>query len=144
VSPAVFPLVFDTTALVDLYRGRLEVRPYVEQVLAGAEAYVSVLTEAELWRGLKAHEVERHEALLSLFLRLPLHSAAARLAGQWMQRFETTGLGWMDALIVASAKASGLPVLTRDRGLADCLQAEAVFETYGTGVSAGNGPASSE
>jgi len=124
-------LLFDSTALVDLYRGQAALRPFLDSLIAGDLAgYISVITEAELWRGLRADEVERHEALLSLFTRLPLHSAAARQAGAWMQRYERRGLGWIDALIVATARQANLTVLTRDLRLVKCLQDEAGFQTY--------------
>lgn len=46
-------LLFETTALIDLYRGKDVVRPYFEQLVEGSlQGYVSVITEAELWRGL--------------------------------------------------------------------------------------------
>ncbi len=124
-------LLFDTSAIIDLYRGRTEIRHRLDAVIAGDLAgYISVITEAELWRGLRVDEMRRHEALLSFFTALPLNSPAARQAGAWMQRFITRGLGWMDALIVASAAQSHLPVLTRDLRLARCLDEEALFETY--------------
>lgn len=124
-------LLFDTTALVDLYRGKSGIRPFFDALLDGRlTAFVSVVTEAELWRGLRAEEVERHEALLSGFVPLALESEAARQAGAWMQRFGAAGLGWMDALIVATATQSNLPVLTRDLKLVRCLEQVATFETY--------------
>jgi len=124
-------LLFETTALIDLYRGKDVVRPYFEQLVEGSlQGYVSVITEAELWRGLRVHEVETHEALLSFFFVLPVTSAAARLAGLWMQIYADQGLGWMDALIVASAEQANLSVLTRDKPLATCLATEADFERY--------------
>lgn len=124
-------LLFDSTALVDLYRGQAVLRPYLDALIAGDLAgYISVITEAELWRGLRADEVERHEALLALFTCLPLDSAAARQAGAWMQHYEPRGLGWMDALIVATARQANLTVLTRDLHLVRCLASEADFHTY--------------
>ncbi|MFQ6014956.1 MAG: PIN domain-containing protein [Anaerolineae bacterium] len=124
-------LLFDSTALVDLYRGQAVLRPYLDALIAGdLTGCISVITEAELWRGLRADEVERHEALLALFTGLPLDSAAARQAGAWMQRYESHGLGWMDALIVATARRANLTVLTRHLHLARCLEGEADFQTY--------------
>jgi len=124
-------LLFDTTALVDIYRGHTAIRSHFKAILAGdVLPYISVITEAELWRGLHAEELERHELTLAQFIRLPVESATARLAGSWMQRYEPTGLGWMDALIVASAKLAELPVLTRDKRLAKVLAADAEFELY--------------
>ncbi len=125
-------LLFDTTALVDIYRGRMEIKPLFDAVVGGElKPYVSVVTEAELWRGVKLEEVELHETLLSRFVSIPLQSDMARLAGAWMQHYAAVGLGWMDALIAATAKSAGLPVLTRDLRLTEVLAAELEFETYG-------------
>ena len=124
-------LLFDSTVLIDLYRGRVVLRPYLDTLIARDMAgYISVITEAELWRGLRADEVARHEALLALFTCLPLDSMAARQAGAWMQRYAARGLGWMDALIVATAQRANLAVLTRDLRLTRCLEDEANFQTY--------------
>ena len=124
-------LLFDSTALVDLYRGQASVRPYFDALLTGElVGYISVITEAELWRGLHVDELERHEVLLGFFTRLPLDSAAARQAGAWMQRYEPRGLGWMDALIVATAWHANLPTVTRDHRLVRCLDGEASFQIY--------------
>ena len=126
--------LFDTGALIDIYHGRERVKPFFEQLLepdGGLIAYVSPVSEAELWLGLRAHELERHEALLSFFRPLPLTSEAGRLAGEWMRRFGPKGLGWMDALIAATAAVTGLLVLTRDRRLVETLAGEAGFVLYG-------------
>ena len=124
-------LLFDTTALVDVYRGKSGIKKYFDLILDGSLLpYVSVLTEAELWRGLHADEVERHELIIERFVSLPLDSDAARLAGIWMQKYSTSGLGWMDALICATGKVAGLTVLTRDKCLKTVLSAEADFESY--------------
>jgi predicted nucleic acid-binding protein len=125
-------LLFDTAALVDIYRGRTEIKPLFDAVAAGElRPYISVITEAELWRGVRLEEMELHETLLSHFAAIPLQSEMARLAGAWMQRYAATGLGWMDALIAATAKSVSLSVLTRDRRLAEVLTAEVGFEIYG-------------
>jgi predicted nucleic acid-binding protein len=47
-----------------------------------------------------------------------------------MQKYEAQGLGWMDALIVATAQKAGLLILTRDAKLARVLADEARFEVY--------------
>ena len=111
--------------------GQAVLQPYLDAVIAGdLTGYLSVITEAEHWRGLRADEVERHEALIAHFTCLPLDSVATRQAGAWMQRYESRGLGWMAALIVATARRADLAVLTRDLHLARCLQGEADFQTY--------------
>ncbi len=124
-------LLFDTGALIDIYRGRQAMRAHFQAAVNGElGAFLSVISEAELWRGVKPQEVERHEAILSYFTALPLESAAARLAGEWMQRYQSRGLGWMDALITATARKASLTLLTRDARLAAALAGEAEFEVY--------------
>lgn len=124
-------LLFDTNALVDIYRGQASIKAHFESILAGnLLPYVSAITEAELWRGLHPGEVERHELLLSQFISLPLDSHAARLAGRWMQKYASSGLGWMDALISATGKIVNLPLLTRDKRLVEVLSEETSFELY--------------
>lgn len=124
-------LLFDANALIDIYRGKSPIKPYFNAILDETILpYVSVLTEAELWRGLHADETEKHELLLERFINLPLDSDAARLAGSWMQKYSADGLGWVDALISATGKAAGLTVLTRDKRLASVLSAEVTFEIH--------------
>jgi len=124
-------LLFDTNALVDIYRGQASIKSHFESILDGSlMPYVSVITEAELWRGLRPDELERHELLLSQFILLPLDSDAARLAGTWMQKYTNTGLGWMDALISSTGKIADLPVLTRDKRLVSALSSETNFKLY--------------
>lgn len=123
--------LFDTGCLLDLYHGRARIQPYLDAILNDALLpYVSVLTEAELWQGLRAGELARHEALIAQFVVLPLQSDAARLAGSWMQQYHVTGLGWLDALIVAIGKTSDITILTRDKRLVSILATEARFEFY--------------
>lgn len=124
-------LFFDTGCLLDIYHGRERIRPYFDEMMGGGvRPYLSVITEAELWRGLRPGEVARHEALFVRFTILPLRSEAARLAGQWMQTYQASGLGWMDALISASAHTAHIPLLTRDKKLISVLGSEVHFELY--------------
>lgn len=123
--------LFDTGCLIDIYLGRERIKPYFD-ALGSKEAifYMSVITEAELWRGLRVGELDKHKALVARFTILPLRSDAARLAGAWMHQYREAGLGWMDALITATAKTAGVPVLTRDKKLVSVLGNEAKFEVY--------------
>ncbi len=124
-------LLFDTGALIDIYKGRQRIKPYFETYIkADGLSFLSVISEAELWRGLHAGELDRHNALIAQFVVLPLRSEAARLAGRWMQQHHSTGLGWMGALIVATAAVADVTVLTRDKRLRDVLAKQAAFELY--------------
>jgi predicted nucleic acid-binding protein len=123
--------LFDTGCLIDIYLGRERVQPYFDRILTGEMTpRLSVITEAELWRGLRTGELEKHQALVARFVILPLNSAAARLAGSWMQQYQVAGLGWMDALITATAKVNNIAILTRDKKLAQLLAGEADFTLY--------------
>jgi predicted nucleic acid-binding protein len=124
--------LFDTGALRDIYHGRRRICSYFDQIFdQSIITCVSPISEAELWLGLRSDELERHESLLAFFVVLPLVSAAGRLAGQWMGRYQAQGLGWMDALLAATAANAGLALLTRDKKLADLLATETEFVTYG-------------
>ncbi len=123
--------LFDTNALIDIYRGRQRIKPTFDQLISGElRGCISVITEAELWRGLRPGELDTHNALIEQFTVLPLNSEIARLAGSWMAQFDHTGLGWMDAFIAASARLTGYPLLTRDNRLASLLIKELTFIVY--------------
>ena len=123
--------LFDTGCLIDIYLGRARIKPYFDDIFIGEiMPYMSVITEAELWRGLRAGELDKHRALVAQFTILPLRSEAARLAGNWMQQYQVDGLGWMDALITATAAVNDVPVLTRDKKLTQALAQEAAFTLY--------------
>lgn len=124
-------LLFDTNALIDMYRGKDSIKPYFDSMLDETLIpFVSVITEAELWRGLRTEELERHELLMSYFVSLPLDSEMSRLAGAWMQKYASVGLGWMDAFISATGKIANVTILTRDKRLASVLADEIKFEVY--------------
>lgn len=123
--------LFDTGVLIDIYLGRGRIKPYFDQLIQGQlVAYASVISEAELWRGLRPGEQDKHQTILNRFTLLPVRSDTARLAGQWMQQYQSIGLGWMDAFITATAHLTYLPLLTRDKKLATLLQSEAQFQLY--------------
>lgn len=123
--------LFDTGALIDIYRGRSRIQSYFKALLeARAIGFISVISEAELWQGVRRDELPRHEALLSQFNSLPITSESARRAGVWMQLYKIRGLGWMDALLVATATNNRLIVLTRDQRLASLLDGVTAFVVY--------------
>ena len=124
-------LLFDTNALIDIYKGRQRIKPYFDAyVKTDRLTFISAISEAELWRGLRVGEFDQHAILVARFVVLPLRSDAARLAGSWMQQYHSVGLGWMDALITATAAIADATVLTRDKRLVSVLEAQAVFELY--------------
>lgn len=124
-------LLFGTSAAIDIYKGRKRIEPYFDTVFEkDTLAYLSVVSVAELWRGLRIGESDQHEALLRMFHILPMNLKTAKVAGQWMNRYVHDGLGWMDCLLTATASMENLPVLTRDKKLANILSSHADFILY--------------
>ena len=74
--------IFDSTVLIDYLRGSSSVRPYIEIILdqPRAAAY-SIMTEAELWSGIRNRDDERrHKEAISRMTRLTITSRIARVA----------------------------------------------------------------
>lgn len=111
--------LFDTTALIDyLNRKNQTAISYVESVRDGAASgCCSVITEAEIWTGIRNREEELEAAvLISKFDIIYLTSDAARLAGNLLKdKSEPERKAHFgDALIAASAMQSGETIFTRD------------------------------
>lgn len=124
-------LLFDTSAAIDIYKGRKRIEPYFETVFEkDARPYLSIVSVAELWRGLRLGETDQHEALLQMFHILPINVKTAKVAGQWMNLYVHDGLGWMDCLLTATASMENFPVLTRNKKLVNLLSNHADFVLY--------------
>ncbi len=112
--------LFDTTALIHyLNRTNQRAISYVEAVLDGSESgCCSVITEAEIWTGVRNRKEELDAAaLISKLDVVCLTSDSARLAGNLLKGKGTEEIKahFGDALIAASAKKSGETILTADK-----------------------------
>lgn len=110
--------VLDTTVFIDYFNGHPGARKIVGDVLTGRKtgAY-SPITVLELWVGLASHEDEvSMQALLSSLEHAPLSDGAARAAAIWLRGTSPrrTESMYRDALIAATAKERGEPVVTRN------------------------------
>jgi predicted nucleic acid-binding protein len=99
-------LLVDTDVLIDHLRGarRLE-RP------AGRTLHASVITQCELYAG-PARQQQAVARLLEALELVPVDQRIARAAGEIRR---ASGAATPDALIAATAIASGLDLLTRNR-----------------------------
>ncbi|MBI4671418.1 MAG: type II toxin-antitoxin system VapC family toxin [Chloroflexi bacterium] len=108
--------LFDSTVLIDHLRGRPVVAPYLNAVFDGTtKAWFSVVTEAELWAGIRSpDERTKYEALFALMKRINVTKDIARHAGSYFGKYRHQGLFLPDALIAASALISKKTLLTRN------------------------------
>lgn len=124
--------LFDTTVFVDYFRGWEEAQRFIEPILQGnASASFSVITEAELWAGIRGQqEMPRYEALLSLMERAIVDGSVARRGGELTGQYRSQGLTLPDALIAATAMLRGETLLTRNIRHFRLLEPELECEVY--------------
>lgn len=123
--------LLDTTVFVDYLREKEGAEAYFEPIFKGeVSGAFSVITEAELWEGLRSGEEERHEAILLLLERVDVGKDVARRAGELRRTFKTEGLGMPDALIAATAEAVDATLVTRNHRHFEPLQPIITCEFY--------------
>jgi predicted nucleic acid-binding protein len=82
---------------------------------AGEVLAVSVVTVAEVMRGLRPDEMEATDRLLALFVILEVDELIARQAGAYLREFRRTHqLDLGDALIAATAMVRDAELITRN------------------------------
>jgi predicted nucleic acid-binding protein len=108
-------LLLDTDVLVEYLRGRTQAVEYLEGLTV--DLYISVVTVAELFAGIKGDEEERSlRQFLQAFTILPVTEKVARLGGLYRRDFgRSYGIGLADALIAATAEENGAPLVTFNR-----------------------------
>ena len=105
-------LLFDTDVLIEYLRGRNAAARFFNANQSG-HWYVSTITIAELYAGVRPHEEEVLRNFLDLFEEVGLNSSLARRAGLLRnQHARTHGTGLADAVIAASADSVGATLVT--------------------------------
>ncbi|MGH3147518.1 MAG: type II toxin-antitoxin system VapC family toxin [Rubrobacter sp.] len=105
-------LLLDTDVLVEYLRGWQKAVKYLESLTA--DLYISVISVAELFAGVKGEEEERSlEQFLLVFTALPVTERVARLGGLYRLEYRPShGTGLADALIAATAEENGFSLVT--------------------------------
>lgn len=105
-------LLLDTTVLVDALRGAEAVARRLSALTE--PPLVSAISVEEIVRGMRPHEQEATQLLLSGAVIVPVGEPEARLAGNWRRDYAARGvtLSQADALIAASAVLRAAPVAT--------------------------------
>ncbi len=108
-------LLLDTDLLVEYLRGREEALAYLEGL--ASDLCVSVLSVAELFAGVRDDgEKGSLEQFLQAFDVLPVDERIGRLGGLYRRDFGPShGTGLADALIAATAEASGADLVAFNR-----------------------------
>src|SRR5919199_1289802 len=108
-------LLLDTDILVEYLRGRSKAIEYLEGLTS--DLYVSVISVAELFVGIKGEVEERSlKQFLLAFAVLPVTEKVARLGGLYRRDFRSShGTGLADALIGATAVENGVNLVTFNR-----------------------------
>jgi len=106
VEPELILLV--TNILIDVLRGEEVALRWLE---AQGQASISMITWIEVWVGCRPQERERVETWLEGFRRWPVDDAIARESVGLRQLH---GLKVPDAIILATAICTGLPLATRN------------------------------
>jgi predicted nucleic acid-binding protein len=108
-------LLLDTDVLIEYLRGRSEAVEYLESL--SSDLYLSVISVAELFAGVKDDEEERSlKRFLLAFVILPVTEKVARVGGLYRRDFRPShGTGLADALIAATAEENGANLVTFNR-----------------------------
>jgi predicted nucleic acid-binding protein len=108
-------LLIDTDVLIEYLRGRSETVEFLEGVRS--DLYISVISVAELFAGVREDEEEKSlEQLLLAFVVLPVTEKTARLGGLYRRDYGGShGTGLADALIAATSEQNGADLVTFNR-----------------------------
>jgi predicted nucleic acid-binding protein len=108
-------LLLDTDVLIEYLRGRREAVEYLEGLTS--DLYLSVISVAELFAGVKGDEEEKSlKQLLLAFVVLPVTEKTAQLGGLYRRDYgRSHGTGLADALIAASSEENGTDLVTFNR-----------------------------
>lgn len=106
------PILLDTDVLVDFLRGNDKAVAYVE--LHADDIILSAITAAELYAGVKGDaELEKLDALLSVFEVVPVDAALARSGGLHKRDYGASHrVGLADGIIAATAESRGAALKT--------------------------------
>lgn len=106
---------YDSVILIDLINGRAEARRLVEATDPN-QRVISMVTRTEVLTGARSDaEWARAMAMLERFVQIDVTAAIADAAARLRQQHR---LKTPDAIIAATAAASGAPLFTRDAALA--------------------------
>jgi predicted nucleic acid-binding protein len=111
-------VLVDSDILIEVSRGRDSptVAKWMELSESDALILFSPVSVAELWAGARPAEYPKLEALFHALVCVPAETSVGRKAGEYLRRYRKShAVELGDALIAASAVASGARLWTRNR-----------------------------
>lgn len=111
-------VLIDSDILIEVSRAKDEsiLSKWLDLSVSDALILYTPVNAAELWGGARPPEYEKIEALFGALVCAPTDAAIGRRAGDYLRRFRKShGLELGDALIAATAAASGAVLWTRNR-----------------------------
>lgn len=110
--------LFDTTVFIDFLRGNdNQAKTWMQGALDGNySAGVSVITDLELWIGVRNNvDEKRHKLLLARFRRFQMNVTIARQSGKLIQPFFKSDKNCLrDIIIAATAEYYHADLVTRN------------------------------
>lgn len=106
-------ILIDTDVLIDFLRKKDAAKRVLESALQSGDLYLSVITVAELFAGMRSAEAKTTEELIAGFTLISVDDSIARRAGELRRRHPTVLLP--DCLIAASALQEECLLLTGNR-----------------------------
>jgi predicted nucleic acid-binding protein len=111
-------VLVDSDILIEVLRGREPevIRLWADTVNAGEPLFYSPITLAEIRHGMRTHERESTERILSSMMSVPIEVEIGMRAGDYLRAFHAShALELGDALIAATACVHHLELWTQNR-----------------------------
>jgi predicted nucleic acid-binding protein len=97
------PVLVDTDVLINFLRGKLKAREFLQARLENSQILCSVITVAEIFAGVRQHELEKTRDLLDNLEIIPVTRAIAEKAGLYKGGIKSQSLELDDCFIAATA-----------------------------------------
>jgi len=98
------PVLVDTDVLINFLRGKLQAKEFLLTQLSNSVPILcSVITVAEIFAGMRPHELEKTGALLDNLEIIPVTRDIAEKAGHYKQSIKSHSLELDDCFIAATA-----------------------------------------
>ena len=109
--------LIDTDVLIDYLRGYLPSALFLEKIIEDSACYLSMVTVAELYAGIReGKERQLLEKFLLIFELVSIDADIARIGGLYRRDYgKSHNVGLADAIIAASTESCGATLVTLNK-----------------------------